>query len=79
MRMRRRLGVMVLGLAVIALFLGRGRASAGPIYDAAANFSIASNPNGVWTYGYSSTLTPGAGLTLYTMTTNGLGGNPESH
>jgi hypothetical protein len=34
------------------------------IYDAAADFSATSNPNGVWSYGYSTTL--GGTFNLYT-------------
>lgn len=34
------------------------------VYDAAADFSIASNPNSTWSYGYSDTL--GGTFTLYT-------------
>jgi hypothetical protein len=59
------------------LFLAAQSVSAGPIYDAAADFSTATNPNGVWTYGYSSSLTPGPGLTLYTMSDNAFLGNPN--
>jgi hypothetical protein len=36
-------------------------------YDAAADFSIGSNPNGVWSYGWSSTL--GSAFTLETSNT----------
>ena len=38
------------------------------VFDAAADFSAASNPNGVWSYGWSSSLQ--APLTLYTGTTS---------
>jgi hypothetical protein len=41
-------------------------ALAGQIYDAAADFSIASNPNGVWSYGYELTL--GSGFQSYNAT-----------
>jgi hypothetical protein len=58
------------------LFLTAQSISADPIYDAAADFSTAQNPNGVWSYGYSSSLTPGGGLTLYTMS-NPIFGNPN--
>jgi PEP-CTERM motif len=47
------------------------------IFNAAADFSTTNNPNGVWSYGFSSTLTPGAGLTLYTMSNNAFLGNPN--
>jgi len=52
-------------LLFIAALLGgmTARAKAGQIYDAAADFSIASNPNGVWSYG--SSLTLGGTLSLY--------------
>ncbi len=33
------------------------------VFDVTADFSVASNPNGVWTYGYSSTL--GGAFNLY--------------
>src|SRR5262249_12496729 len=42
------------------------------IYSAANDFSLASNPNGVWSYGYENTL--GASLQLYDIaTTNARG------
>jgi hypothetical protein len=42
---------------ILTLCLLNGEASkAGTIYDAAADFSSTNNPNGVWTYGWSSTL-----------------------
>ena len=41
-------------------------AGAASAYDAAADFSLASNPNGVWSYGYSTTLA--GAMTLDTMT-----------
>jgi hypothetical protein len=54
-------------LAAFAFLTNGGvgtQAHAGPIYDAAADFSPTSNPNGVWTYGFTSTL--GGTLTTYT-------------
>jgi hypothetical protein len=36
------------------------------VYDASADFSFTSNPNGVWTYGYETTL--GATLNIYDKT-----------
>ena len=41
-------------------------AGAASAYDASAGFSIASNPNGVWSYGYATTLT--GAMTLDTQT-----------
>jgi hypothetical protein len=40
---------------------------AGPVYDAAADFSFTSNPNGVWSYGYETTL--GGAFNAYSLTT----------
>ena len=40
-------------------------ASDGKVYNAAADFSLSSNPNGVWTYGY---LAPGVKPSLLTFT-----------
>lgn len=48
--------------ALAALLLAPGAAQA-VVYDATADFSVASNPNGVWTYGYSNTL--GGAFNLY--------------
>ncbi len=50
----RQINVMA-ALALLNLVLPR--IEAGSIYDAAADFSLNGNPNGVWTYGYSTTLT----------------------
>jgi hypothetical protein len=66
-----------LSLALLALvFAGMGTVRAGPIYDAAADFSITNgNPNGVWSYGYLApdTTTP---LNLYTTTHTNYQGGP---
>jgi hypothetical protein len=42
------------------------------IYDAAADFSTNSNPNGVWSYGYSTTL--GSAMTLYSDNADAIAG-----
>jgi hypothetical protein len=44
-------------------------------YDAAGDFSLDSNPNGVWSYGYSLTLT--GDFTLYTQSGTVTFGNPN--
>jgi len=51
--------------AAAFLFLTSLGVQAG-IYDIAADFSTNSNPNGVWSYGYATTL--GGTLILYTDT-----------
>lgn len=49
--------------------LGTGMAASGATtFDPAAGFSAASNPNGVWTYGYSTTLT--SALNVYDVKQN---------
>jgi hypothetical protein len=50
------------------------QAQAGQVYDAAADFSLASNPNGVWSYGYENSL--GSSLILYDMANTTWFGNP---
>lgn len=51
---------------LFALVLCSGTAAeAAIVYDVAADFSIASNPNGVWSYGESETL--GSSFQLYTQ------------
>lgn len=40
------------------------------VYDANDEFSLASNPNGVWTYGYSDFATVRDGTTKYVFSTN---------
>jgi hypothetical protein len=52
---------------VVGLAMSCGVARANTVYDVAQDFSIASNPNGVWTYGYETTL--GGPLTLYSYST----------
>jgi hypothetical protein len=42
---------LLMAAALAVLFSGVGQAQAAIVYDAAADFSIASNPNGVWSYG----------------------------
>src|SRR5207244_3785917 len=46
-------------------------------YDAVADFSISSNPNGNWTYGYGSTgsYNAGTGFTKYTASGTSWGGS----
>jgi hypothetical protein len=58
-------------LAGLWASLGSAQAIAG--YNAAADFSPTSNPNGVWSYGYSTTL--GGAFNLYT--TSGIFPNPN--
>jgi hypothetical protein len=69
-----RLVLAALGL-VLAVVPGP-RASAGVIYDAAADFSLASNPNGVWSYGTTGT-TPTGPLTLFSTVQTNIGGTPQ--
>ena len=53
--------VLLVASVVVALGVGAGSAVA---YDAAADFSTNTNPNGVWSYGWSTNL--GSSLQLYT-------------
>lgn len=61
----------VLVLMVLASMGTFGRAQAGLIYNAAADFSPTSNPNSVWSYGDSATL--GGPLTAYTLAQSSTG------
>ena len=58
-------------LALLASVLGLSRVNANAVvvgqYDIAADFSTSSNPNGAWSYGYSTTL--GGSLILHASTT----------
>lgn len=54
---------MVYKAALVVLMLSLTSVAQAVVFDVANDFSIASNPNGVWTYGYSSTL--GGTLNLY--------------
>jgi hypothetical protein len=47
-------------------------AQAGQVYDVAADFSITTNPDGVWSYGYETTL--GSTFVLYDAATPSAGG-----
>lgn len=51
--------------AKAALFLGFSVASSAIAYDAGLDFSPTLNPNGVWSYGYSTTLS--GNVSLYTI------------
>ena len=53
----------LVGLVVLPLLAGAAHAT---VYNASADFSLASNPNGVWTYGDETTL--GATLNNYDKT-----------
>ncbi|MFO0953550.1 MAG: PEP-CTERM sorting domain-containing protein [Isosphaeraceae bacterium] len=44
-------------LAALAATMTTTAAARADFYSAAADFSVSSNPNGVWSYGYSTTLT----------------------
>jgi hypothetical protein len=56
----------VMVVAALAVIWGGSAARANPGYDAVADFSLASNPNGVWSYGYG---VGGATFTAYDSTT----------
>ncbi len=60
--------------AAVAMLLagGIGQALAGTVYNAAADFSPTSNPNGVWSYGSAtlSNLTAGTTYTFSAYTNN---------
>jgi len=51
--------LMILGLAIFTV----PEVKAGTVYDAVADFSIAANPNGAWSYLYK---TPSSGPSLMT-------------
>ena len=70
MRLKPSLGGWLVLLPILA---AGSRASAGTVYSAAGDFSIASNPNGVWSYGTTGTTVTGP-LTLYTAAKSGIGG-----
>jgi len=59
--------IVCAALTMFGAFLCENRASAGTIYNAATDFDAGwnsgNNPNGVWSYGWSSTLT--SSLNLY--------------
>jgi hypothetical protein len=56
--------------AMLVLFAGQ---SVHADFDAAGDFSAVNNPNGVWSYGYTTTL--GGTLNLYTTSFSGRPGN----
>jgi hypothetical protein len=65
------------GLLLMIVILGTGsRASALVTYSAADDFSAASNPNGVWSYGTTGTTLTGA-LTVHTNTMSAISGIPN--
>jgi hypothetical protein len=61
---------LAMAIGVLLLIAQAGSAQtqnpATPDYDAVRDFSIISNPNGVWSYGWEASL--GAALNLYTVT-----------
>jgi hypothetical protein len=59
------IGITLL-LLISAVAPAQVRSTSTPTYDAVKDFSIQSNPNGVWSYGWESTL--GSALNLYTVT-----------
>lgn len=62
----------ILCACLTPLALGAGPALATPTFDAAADFSATSNPNGAWSFGYENT-TLGFGFTPATLSGNYLG------
>lgn len=68
--MRTGIGILITGLALGVIFTSTLRAKI--LYDASMDFSLASNPNGVWSYGYSNVL--GGELILYTDNGTSAGG-----
>src|SRR5262249_48801248 len=65
-------GLLIATAALIPCPLVASRGLAGTIYDAAADFSPTNNPNGVLSYGVSTTL--GGPLTLYPYHVSDWGG-----
>ena len=63
------------GLLLLLLMFGTSSRVTAQTYNAAADFSIASNPNGVWSYGTTGTTLTGP-LTLFTNVKIGIGGIP---
>ena len=64
--MKTKMRITLLALASL-LAMAAPPVHAGSVYDAAADFSLASNPNGVWSYGYENSL--GLSLQLYDKAT----------
>ncbi len=58
----------VLGAAIAFWTVSSAFVARATTYDIGADFSLASNPNGVWTYGYESSL--GSTLILYQSSSN---------
>lgn len=58
-------------IAMALLIASASGSYAATVYDAAADFSATSNPNGVWSYGQEPTL--GGSLSLYTVHNNSSG------
>jgi hypothetical protein len=61
---RKRIWIAFLQIVVLA-FLSSGYTAQAATYDAAAEFSTTNNPNGVWSYGWSSTLASAFNLYSY--------------
>jgi len=59
-------------LIFVAVIVGCSGAARAATYDISTDFSTASNPNGVWTYGYSTTL--GGALIPYVQSTTTIDG-----
>ena len=60
--MKHGIRIIIAGLVVGMMYVPA--VPAATIHDVAADFSLAANPNGVWSYGYTTTL--GGALILYT-------------
>ena len=72
MKLNRTSRQWVIGLGMTALITAfAGAADAAPTYDIHSDFSIANNPNGVWSYGWTPTL--GGAFTPYDTNTATLG------
>lgn len=67
--------LVLMSMGYLLMFGVSSPLRAGMIYNAAADFSLASNPNGAWNYGYSTTL--GGTFILYTHSTTTTFGNPN--
>jgi len=57
--MKKRLFAMLCAICLVSNLCSTASATT---YDVAADFSATNNPNGVWSYGWSSTLTPALNL-----------------
>lgn len=74
-----RVGGTHVGLACLALLVAWTAPARASVWNLAADYSVVSNPNGAWTYGWEPGTSPNGALTQYNTVRSGVQWYDSSH